>query len=236
MFNSTKPLIICLPFAGSGASFFVPWQNLTDKVDIHPVQLPGREKRFMDSPFTDCHEAANGILEELQHSLSKERELIVFGHSLGAVLAFETAKRLEQSGFNVCRLIVSGSPDPWNQRSTRASDLECDDEFVEQVIKFSEFTHPALEDEMMKELLIPVLRADVTMHENYTPKSDLPAEFPIAALRGKQDLLVSDEQIRLWSKATKSEFQQKEFSGSHMYFVDNPKPLVDFFEDVSRPQ
>jgi surfactin synthase thioesterase subunit len=128
--------LLCLPFAGAGASFFRPWRRLgVEGVDVVPVQLPGREARIAEPLYTDVHEAADGLLPELLADLPDPAgPLALFGHSLGAVLAYELARRLVTAGVAVDRLFVSGSPGPGAEREQRASDLD-EESFIAQVEK-----------------------------------------------------------------------------------------------------
>ncbi|HDY85214.1 MAG TPA: thioesterase [Methylophaga aminisulfidivorans] len=232
-----KIQLICLPFAGGGASIFNEWQPQTMQFDIYGVQLPGREKRFVETPYTCVHEAAQHVVELLIKDTDKTKLTVIFGHSLGAVLAFEVTRLVEQQQLypNVS-LVVSGSPDPWTPRSSRASDEVDDDSFVEKVQAFSGFTHTALEEPMMRELLLPTLRADVQMHEDYRPQNKTPVQSPILVLRGDVDELVSKYDVQQWQHASSERVVFSELSGGHMYFMDDIQPLLaelsDFVKDA----
>ncbi|RSM90721.1 thioesterase [Kibdelosporangium aridum] len=217
--------LICLPFAGSGASFYYAW---TSQFPVLPVQLPGRERRIDEEPYRDVHAAVDGVLPELLGSLGSERRVALFGHSLGAVLAYELAHRLVELDFEVIRLFASGSTEPHTPRPGRATGLS-DDAFVAQVREFAGFSDEALDDEEMRELILPTLRADVQMHESYVPSTDLPLAAPITALRGSSDSLVSSDQAAAWAKATSKDFTLTELPGGHMYLT-TPGPLLELIK------
>src|SRR5262245_51817130 len=126
--------VLCFPFAGSGAAAFRRWQeNATESVRIIPVQLPGREERFGEPPYDDVSQAIEAMLPELLELIDGQRRVALFGHSLGAVLAFEAAHWLRRvDDLAVLRLFVSGSPGPWSPRTAQATGLS-DDEFLDQV-------------------------------------------------------------------------------------------------------
>jgi surfactin synthase thioesterase subunit len=225
---TNRSQLVCLPFAGAGASFFNEWKGLQPSIEILAVQLPGREKRFADEPHVDVQRAADEVAASLKQESQPDVPTAIFGHSLGAVLAFEVARRMATSGFYATlALVVSGSPDPWTQRSSRASDLADDAAFIAKVTEFSGYAHEALEDPLMRELLLPALRADVQMHENYRPGSDASLEVPVLTVRGTEDSLVAQDQVERWSKATKSRVTHAQLPGGHMYFAGNPGPLLD---------
>jgi surfactin synthase thioesterase subunit len=218
--------LICLPFAGAGASFFRPWSALAgDRIEVVAPQLPGRERRIDDEPYRSVPAAAEGLLQEVLDRSRPDRALVLFGHSLGAVLAFELACRLTARGERVDRLAVSGSPGPWTPRGDQATGLP-DDEFIRRVQEFAGYTHEALADPEMRELILPTLRADVEMHESYRPEPDVVLAAPITAIRGRSDTLVGTEQAGQWAKATTRDFTLAEVPGGHMYLIDGAEHVL----------
>lgn len=218
--------LICLPFAGAGASFFWPWRSLDPRVTVRALQLPGREKRIDDEPFEDVEGAADALVAELIADPGlDEGPVALFGHSLGAVLAYELARRLRASGVAVARLFVSGSPGPWSPRARRATGLD-DEQFLAEVETLAGYRHAAFDDPDMRGMLLPVLRADVEMHENYRATSTEPLSVPITALRGERDEMVSREQAEQWAGVTRGPFAYRELPGGHMYLVDEPERVL----------
>ncbi|MFE5214962.1 MULTISPECIES: thioesterase II family protein [unclassified Streptomyces] len=219
--------VLCFPFAGAGASAFRRCQEYgSDTVLLTPVQLPGREERFGEQPYTDVVAAVDDLLPAVLDQVAGSPAVALFGHSLGAVLAYEMAHRITALGRpEVVKLFVSGAPGPWTRRETRATGLS-DDEFLRQVRDFAGYSHPALEHPDLRELLLPPLRADVEMHENYLAPSQKPLTVPVVSVRGETDELVSREQAAEWEASTTAGCRQVELPGGHMYLVDSPVGLV----------
>ncbi|CAM5329925.1 thioesterase II family protein [Streptomyces abikoensis] len=226
MLSQPFPLV-CLPFAGSGAGFYRAWTaGPAQGIKVIPVQLPGREELFLDEPFTDALEAAAHLAPQVAELTAGFPAFGLFGHSLGAVLCHEIARELLRlGGPGPAHLYVSGSPGPWNGRDSRATGLG-DDEFVERVQEFAGYRHAAFDNPDLRELLLPVLRADVAMHENYKPSSDEPLKIPVTSIRGEDDALVSPEHARQWSDVTEGAFRYVELPGGHMYLADSPEALL----------
>jgi surfactin synthase thioesterase subunit len=223
-----KPIqLVCLPFAGAGASFFREWKPLLPQgMDILPVQLPGREERFAEPLLTDVESAADEAAEQVTGRLGGAAQVMIFGHSLGAVLAFELARRLADTAtVPLTGLFVSGSPGPWSGRAQRATGLD-DDAFLARIRGFAGYTHPALEVPEMRELLLPLLRADVEMHENYRPRSAEPLTVPVTSVRGRDDELVTAAQAAGWADATRGGFTTAELDGGHMYLTTEAASLL----------
>ncbi|MDX3854289.1 thioesterase II family protein [Streptomyces sp. AK02-01A] len=224
--------VLCFPFAGAGASAFRRCQEYgSDTVLISPVQLPGREERFGEPLYTDVVAAVDDLLPTVLDQIAGSPVVALFGHSLGAVMAYEMAHRINGLGMpRVVRLFVSGSPGPWTQRESRATGLT-DDGFLEQVREFAGYTHPALEHPELREMLLPTLRADVEMHENYRAPSEKPLPVPIVSIRGADDELVSRAQAAEWESATSAGCRQAEVPGGHMYVTDSPGELVRLMDE-----
>lgn len=223
--------LVCLPFAGAGASFFHPWQEIAgDRLVVVPLQLPGRERRIDAEPYRDALVAADELLPDLVKQLDDLTDVVLFGHSLGAVLAYELAHRVAaHPDLTLRHLFVSGSPEPHTQRPQRATGLS-DDEFLARVSQFAGFSHEALEDPEMRELILPTLRADVEMHENYRPSTDERLPAPITSLRGSDDSLVTADEGARWSEVAGAGFEYLELPGGHMYLTESAPDLLKLID------
>jgi len=229
-FNNATPTqgesipLICLPFAGVGPSFFNEWGSLTSgRLEVIAVELPGREKRFVEEPYRDVATAVTGILPEVLERVGKRDRVIIFGHSLGAVLAYELSHQLAKTThIQVAHLVVSGSPAPCLD----------DQAFLAQVREFAGYDHPALNDPDLRDMLLPVLRADVEMHENYCPSWNNPLPVSITSVRGTDDELVSREEAAQWHSATTMPLQVVELPGSHMYLITSAGKLLHIIEEL----
>lgn len=222
-----ETFLICLPFAGAGASFFRSWQSRAPEgLSVVAVQLPGREERLAELAHTETARAVEEVFHQVAERVDGACRVALFGHSLGAVLAYELAHRLvEAQGFRELHLFVSGSPSPSRGRADFASGLS-DDEFLARVRSFAGYSHPALDDPEMRELLLPVLRADVEMHEGYSPSSSKPLPIPVTSLRGADDELVCAAEAARWAEATTGRFATVELAGGHMYLADQADALL----------
>ncbi len=220
-----ETLLLCLPFAGAGASFFRAWRGAPPGLRIDPVQLPGREGRFREEPLRSMR----AVVDDAFASTIERgggQAVALFGHSLGAVLAFELALRYIEEGHEVTRLFVSGSPTPWKPRALRATGLVDDNAFIRKVNEFAGYSHPALEDPEMRELLLPTLRADVALYEDSYRLKPVRLPVPVTAIRGTHDELVGQAQCLAWAEATSVGLRVAEVPGGHMYLADTSSELL----------
>ncbi|MEU7474461.1 alpha/beta fold hydrolase [Lentzea sp. NPDC042327] len=228
---SSIPLV-CLPFAGSGSAFFRQWRAVAPAgLEIVPVRLPGRERLVRQEPYRDVHVAARGVLPDVLADVGGGGPVALFGHSLGAVLAYELAHLLaDTTPAEVVSLVVSGSPGPWTQRTRRATGLP-DDEFADRVAELAGHRDDALGNPDVRRMVLPTLRADVEMHEDYRPSTDVPLAAPITAVRGEHDALVSAELASEWEKATSRGFTLRELPGEHMYLLTSADRVLRVVEE-----
>jgi surfactin synthase thioesterase subunit len=227
-------VLVCFPFAGAGPSFFYDWRDKAGQsLSIHSVAMPGKERRILEPPETDAVQAVSKLIQELTPQLLGKR-IIAFGHSMGAILAYEFTRQLQESRSPLLlrALIVSGSPVPWKPRIQRASGLP-DRDFLAAVQAFSGFNHPALNDEGLLKMLLPALRADVMLHENYVPPSTPAFDIVVSGMRGVNDELVTAIDVQEWAQVTQGQFNYIEHPGGHMYLTTTGAGIVSHVCDIA---
>lgn len=228
-------LLLCLPHAGAGPEVFRSWHQFdVEGVRVHPVELPGHGRRIGEAAYTDVLKAVDAVVSDLRPLLAGGQRIALFGHCLGALQCFELARRLRDTdGVTVARLFVSGSPGPYSTRDQRATDVEDDDGFLAELRRIAGYHDPAMDDSELRDLKLPMLRADVRMHEDYRPSASAPLDVPITAIRGSQDDVVSAEEIAQWRDLTTAEFTAVELPGGHMYFMQQAAALLGMVRSVA---
>lgn len=238
MADGTGPVpVFCFPPAGAGASFFHAWRAGSPRLRICPVELPGRERRFAEPPHTDLRVLAGQLAGEVAGQVGQVGtvdRVLFFGHSLGAVLAYETVRALAAAGALTGRqaaLVVSGSAAPGIPRPYPLSGRP-DEAFLDGLRRIVGGDLPALDDPELRELVLPVLRADVLMHESYRPVPGEPLAIPVVCLRGSQDPLVTPDGADRWAGVTTGRFVRHEFPGGHMFLVPAWRSVLELIETV----
>jgi surfactin synthase thioesterase subunit len=170
------------------------------------------------------------VIDQVDRLGGDADRVAVFGHCLGAGLAYELTRRLAGRGIEVSRLYVSGAAGPRNRSVERISELD-DEAFLDGVRRIAGYTHPAMNHPEMREVLMPLLRADSAMHENYRSSYAERVDVPITALRGRRDELVSAEEADEWAAETSAGFRALEVDGGHMYLTDHAESLLRTIAD-----
>ncbi|GAA4629401.1 alpha/beta fold hydrolase [Actinoallomurus vinaceus] len=217
--------LLCFPYAGGSAGYFFPLSAaLSPAVQVLGVQYPGRQDRYTEPAIEDLAEIADKVASLI--GTENHSRLVLLGHSMGALIAFETAKRLELNyGVAPVKLIVSGMQAPSRHRGTRHWD---GDEPLVNEIRLLHGTDPAFfENEELRELFLPVLRSDYKAVCSYRGDVHTVLSCPITAFLGRADPRVSRGDVSHWAGHTSSGLSVRMFSGDHFYLNGFPPDVVD---------
>jgi medium-chain acyl-[acyl-carrier-protein] hydrolase len=183
-------------------------------VDLIPVQLPGRGRRLQEPLFTDLIEVSSIIAQHLLESL--DRPFALFGHSMGALIAFEVAQTLRSCyGVLPVLLMVAGCPAPQIGCKRITYSLP-DDEFKDELRRLNGTPEELLSNAEAMGIMMPTIRADFQMVETYLYGSTVPLRCPILAFGGLQDT-VTIEELNGWRVQTVDHFSLQMFEGDHFF-------------------
>lgn len=226
------PRLLLFPHAGGSASFFVPLAKaLAPVADVLAVQYPGRQDRRLEAAHTAIAPLADEIAEVVG-ALDDDRPLAFFGHSLGAVVAFEVTRRLataQRPGPAV--LVVSGRRAPSTLREESYHRLP-EAAFIAELGSLGGTDPRILAEPELLELIVPPTRADYQAIETYEPGPDAVLDIPVVALIGDTDSRVTTAEAERWREHTSASFELRHFTGGHFYLVDQQPAVVDTLTGV----
>ncbi|OON71952.1 thioesterase II family protein [Streptomyces tsukubensis] len=206
--------VVLLPHSGGSATFYLPLARaLAPVADVYAVQYPGRQDRRDEEPVRDLRTLAGRVADVLKPGL--DRPLVLFGHSMGATLAFELAQRLP-----VAHLIVSGGRAP-SHALTDTVHLASDEELLATVSALGGTSADVLADDELRALVLPPLRADYYAAETYRWETAPPMDTPVTVCVGDSDPKTTVEQARAWAGHTTAPTTVEIFTGGHFYLVDH---------------
>ncbi|MFJ6619293.1 thioesterase II family protein [Kitasatospora sp. NPDC091335] len=217
--------LVCLPHAGGSASYYFPMSRaLTPRADVIAVQYPGRQDRRAEPCITDVGELADAIAAELKGHL--DLPLVLFGHSFGAMLAFEVARRLEQDGHTgPLHVVASGRRAPSTHREESVHTRD-DDGVIAEMRLLSGTDARLLADEELMRMALPAIRGDYTAVETYRAEPGASTRAPITVLTGDADPRTSATEAAAWQDHTSGGFALHTFPGGHFFLGDHADDVV----------
>jgi surfactin synthase thioesterase subunit len=213
--------LYCLPFAGGGASSYRAWPDrLPADVEVVPVQPPGRENRLGEDPLRRLDDLVGALLEALLPWL-RERPFAFFGHSLGAIVALEAARALALRQAPLPRHVILSARAAPHLPLRRAPVARLSREGLKRWLRQVNGTPEAvLQSREMMDLLLPLLRADLELDDNYRSTTEPRLGCPLTVLGGLNDNEATPEELEAWSGYTTNSFTLRLLEGDH-FFVFN---------------
>jgi surfactin synthase thioesterase subunit len=210
--------LICFPHAGGAASFFRAWGHHLAHADVEvlAVRYPGRAERIDEPPATDLRALADDIAAAM--APLADRPVALFGHSLGAVVALEAARSLQERGIEVAHLFASGSMDGPLPDPDEFTDTEDSDATAVRLLELGGTPPELAADPDFLELVLPYVRADGAMFHAYQHRAEPGLPCPVSTIVGDVDV---DADRRPWRELT-STLHEHMVSGDHFYLIAEP--------------
>ena len=218
--------LFCIPYAGGNASAFHKWASKFERDELFAAQLPGRAFRRREPCIRDAHAMVKALLEAMKGYL--DVPFVLYGHSMGGLLAFELARALRREGHRLpSALIVSGRRAPQIPGVEAIPHDMPDDRFWTTVGQLYGTTPALLNSTELKEMLLPVFRADFQLLNGWSYSEDEPLSCPIYALGGDEDPGIPSENLEAWDVQTTAGFESKIFQGGHMFIQPREAEFLD---------
>jgi medium-chain acyl-[acyl-carrier-protein] hydrolase len=218
--------LFCFPYAGGSAQVFNGWaEALPSSVEVIAIQAPGKGTRLLERPCASVDALCDELLPVLTPMLY-EKPFSFFGHSNGAFIAFELSCRLQQRGLPMPRqLLLSASPAPWTRQIERPFSKMTDVEFRDVLKELNGTPSAILHDQGLFELLLPGLRADFSMPENYRFRWPVKLNATTHVFHGEHDS-ITEEQIFAWQDHVSGTVSFEKIDGGHFFIHSHHEELT----------
>lgn len=210
---------------------FARWNAASGgRLEICAVHLPGRESRITENAFTSVDALVPALVDRLTPHL--DRPYALFGHSMGALIAFETARELRRRSLpSPARIFASAFRAPHLPDRFPNRHVLDDEAFVADLRKLAGTPDEVVADEEMMALLLPTLRADVTLCETYVHRVDDPLDVPLTVCGGEDDARVSRDELEGWRRHTRAGMELRIFPGHHFFLKSHRAAVVAAIAD-----
>lgn len=227
-------LIFCFPQAGGDPRAFLDWQpGIGTAAEIIPVGMPGRGHRRGEAAPASIAELADGAAEAI--TAVADRPLYLFGHSLGALIAFEVARRLGDLPA-LRHLVVSGcaAPSLLPTPHLAAAAKLGGQAFAEAIGFFGGLPPEIIADRELTELLLPAVQADARLFARYRYRPAAPLAVGVSLINGINDPHVDDAALQPWHRECLYPPARYWAAGGHFYFARRPQAVVDVLGSLLR--
>ena len=230
--GSAKYRLFCFPHAGGTASKYSSFFESFDKnFEIFAIQIPGRENRFREIPYTSikllCEEIFN-VLVQLS-----DKPFVFFGHSMGAVIAFELARLFHKSNLQLPKhLLLSSHRAPDIQLRHKPLYNLPEKELLEELSKLGGTAKELFLNSYLFRTFIPTIRADLSIAQTYVYEDEKPLPISISVFGGDNDMYVGSDDLTGWQKQTTKSFTLNLFKGGHFYLYDNKYDFLSIIKKI----
>ncbi|WP_394427920.1 thioesterase II family protein [Streptomyces sp. SGAir0957] len=222
--------LVCFPHAGGSASFYVPVAGaLSPRVDVAAIQYPGRQDRRQEPGPASVAELADQVAKALA-TWDDDRPLTFFGHSMGALVAFEVARRMEATGSGPVRLFASGRRAPSRTRDERVHTLD-DDGVIAELRALAGTDAQVLQDEELLRMVLPAIRSDYRAVETYRCDPGAAVSCPVTVLTGDADPRTTLAEAQAWSEHTTGGSDVRVFTGGHFFLSERPAEVLAVLDE-----
>jgi medium-chain acyl-[acyl-carrier-protein] hydrolase len=219
--------LFCMPYAGGGVAPYRLWyKSLPEDVEVVAVQLPGREARLREAPLPSIAAMVDAVRPAIDAKL--DLPFAVFGHSMGALMAFELTAALEHNGSRApSRLFVSARRSPDEPDPKPPVHALPEPEFLDALQeRYGAIPDAVRNEPELLELLLPVLRADIRAVETYTPTPGATVRCPVHVYGGENDTHPFPKQLPVWERVVQQPITLRLFPGDHFYLNSQREALT----------
>lgn len=225
--GSTDPALrlFCFSYAGGGTALFRRWSELLPAgVEVCAIQLPGREARAAEPPYRRLR----ALIADLEPALTAllDRPFALFGHSMGALVAFELARQLRRAGApQPQRLLLAAFRAP-QLPNPNIRIYHLPDEVLKTVLAKEGTPQGVLDNDEIMGALLPTLRADFELCDTYEYIPEAPLAVPMSVYGGTQDVRVGRTDLEEWNAQAGGEFELTMIPGPHFFIHSNQDLLL----------
>ncbi|MGX1274351.1 thioesterase II family protein [Streptomyces phaeoluteigriseus] len=223
--------VVFCPHAGGAASYLAPFtRHFPAAFDLSAVQYPGRQERLGEPLVPSIEALADHLVPILRQFATTAVPLVLFGHSMGASVAFEAALRLAaEAPVAPCRLVVSGRAAPSVPRTHGYATT--DEGILDDLEKLGGTQVEFLRDPELRDLFLPALRNDYGAVARYRPTGEAVLDAPLLCLTGERDPRVSVEAAAAWKNHTSERFRLESFPGGHFFLAEHRETVAGMVAD-----
>ena len=231
----TKQMFV-LPYAGGSASIYNGWMSkFGNLIDLRPIEYAGHASRFCEDFYTSIEAAAEDISEIIRKQ--QQGDYVIYGHSMGCLVALETAFALKRKGIVPPKAILVAGTRPLHlMHKDKPLGTLSKEDLMKEIVSLGQFEPEVLECEELYDMIAEIMYADVQMFSKYKRHYETGTlDIPILAMCGDSDPEAPAEDVKEWRKYTTGDFTFQSFSGGHFFAFDENDAFTEYvWQYISR--
>lgn len=219
--------LFCFPYAGASASIFKSWQSFLPKhIEVVGIQYPGHGNRISEKPYSSSIDIVNELLNNIFNAQTKPFAL--FGHSMGAMIAFDLAKRLVTSSEQKpIHLFISGLAPPQLRKTKSFIKNRTRNELINFIEQLGGTHSEILSHKELMDIILPALKSDFQIADNWFVEDTFDLSIPLTILGGDTDNEIPEDSLIYWSAYTTKKTTIKIYSGNHFFINSNKYQILN---------
>lgn len=226
-------ILFCLPYSGGSKNIFYKWtKNLSKDINMIPIELKGRGERTNEGFYKDIKDAVDDVVNII-NKYSSDEDYIIFGHSLGGLLAYEAYFEIIRRNMKIPGIIIfSGCAAPFLKRKTENISNLPDEIFINKVISLGGTPKEITQYKELLDIFIPILHNDFRIIEEYEQnKNPQKISCKSKIIYGHNDRMVNPNEIICWKECTEGEIEFYEIEGNHFYIKTEMEKVVEIINE-----
>ncbi|MBS4536684.1 thioesterase [Clostridium sp. D2Q-14] len=226
-------ILFCLPYAGGSEAIYYKWKKYLDSsIELYPIELKGRGKRFDKGFYENLEEAVDDIFNNIKDKIDNT-DYAIYGHSMGSLLAYELYYKIKKMGYlKPKHIFFSGYKAPSIIRTKENIYDLPDYDFIKKVMELGGTPEEVFNNKELLEVFLPVIRNDFKILENYNYKErEDKIECDVSILYGNQEA-INLEDVLLWKNHVSSGFKIYNLEGNHFFINKNVKNISNIINST----
>lgn len=226
-------ILFCLPYAGGSESIYYKWKKyLSPFIELEPIELKGRGKRFNEPLYETLDEAVEDIFMNIKSKILDE-EYMIYGHSMGSLLAYEIYYKIKDNNLRKPKhIFFSGYEAPSIIKKRENTYTLPNYDFINKIIELGGTPEEVMNNKELLDLFLPIIRSDFKILETYNYKErEDKIQCDVSILNGKKDSINLDE-ILAWKNHAGKGFKVYNFEGNHFFINSNVKNITNVINET----
>lgn len=216
-----KRIIMAFPYAGGSSMMYTRWKRKSEQVDMQAIDYAGHGFRYQEKLNSSFDELMNDVYEHVMSNITNYEEVFLFGHSMGGLVAYKVAEKLETENVSIRKqLLVSGSLPPEYYPTSAIKRMQGDEAVSDYIVEYNRISEKKIKTDVFKKLIFPAIRNDFAILNNYSESKNTKIDMPITCFFSECDSLMDYQHMKAWNEHSDC-VRFVEMQGDHFFIEED---------------